>query len=77
MKLTQDGTTIKGTYGDGGEYTITGTVSNNKLTGKYSEESSGQLEFYMNEEAKSFQGWYGDDQTPKQDWSSWNGDRSQ
>jgi hypothetical protein len=76
MELKQTGTTVTGTYGDDGNYTLTGTVSGNKLTGKYSEDGSvGLFEFYMTEDNSSFNGWFGDDQTAKQDWCTWNGQK--
>ena len=67
MVLTQNGNTVTGTYGEA-DYTITGTVSNNKLTGTYNEDGSVcKIEFYMDEGDKSFKGSFGDEQFPRQD----------
>lgn len=78
MVLTQNGTSVTGKYGDDGAYTITGTVSNNRLAGTYSEDGSvGYIEFYMMEDNQSFKGWFGDDQAPKQDWSTWDGQKAE
>lgn len=75
MVLTQNGNTVTGTYGENA-YTIEGTVSNNKLTGMYNEDGSVcKIEFYMDEGDKSFKGSFGDDQSPRQDWSTWDGNK--
>ncbi len=75
MALLQNADKVIGTYGED-EYSIEGTVSGNKLTCRYNDGGTTMLaEFTLSADGLSFAGIYGDDSTPKSDWSQWNGKR--
>ncbi|HHY64979.1 MAG TPA: hypothetical protein GX501_08015 [Clostridiaceae bacterium] len=53
---------------------ITGTVVNNRLSGTYKKGGSSYLiEIFMNEDNKSFTGFWGTDQIARQDWQKFTG----
>jgi hypothetical protein len=59
MTLSQDGTSIEGTYA-GGDGTITGSIAGNELTGTWSRNnSSGALKFFMLSNGEQFNGNFG------------------
>ncbi len=75
LTLTQVGSKVTGTYGED-SLTITGTASDNKLTGTFDNYGiTFGFEFYMKEGNVAFEGWFGDDQTAKQGWDIWNGEK--
>jgi|GEM_PF-1727063 len=75
MALLQSGDKVLGTYGED-EYSIEGTVSGNKLTCKYNDGGIVMYaEFSISADGLSFTGICGDANTPKSDWSQWNGKR--
>lgn len=75
MALLQNSDKVIGTYGED-EYSIEGTVSGNKLICKYNDGGSTMLaEFTLSADGLSFTGICGDGNTPKSDWSQWDGKR--
>lgn len=59
LSISQDGTSVEGTYA-GGDGTISGSVSGNKLTGTWFRNAlSGSIEFYMLSDGDQFNGNYG------------------
>src|SRR5579863_3955609 len=75
VKLKQTGTSVAGTYGNAGEFTLTGTVEGRKLTFEYKEgQATGDAHWTLDESGNAFRGGFKIRNGQAGNWEGWRPD---